>query len=176
MKKLLKQVSNQSDWVVIGRFGRPQGLKGFVRVISFTETPNNILDYTPWHVDIRGVWQPIKITDVESHAKFILVQIEDYSQREQVALLTNCNIAVQYHQLPALPKNDYYWRDLIGMQVTNQDGHLLGVVTEMLATGSNDVLIITGDKRYLVPYLPGEFVVKIDAEKRMIHVHWDVDF
>ncbi len=176
MKKPLKKVSDQSDWVVVGRFGRPQGLKGFVRVISFTEVPENILEYIPWHVEIRGTWKPIKIVKVEPNAKLILVRVEGYAEREQVAVLTNCNIGVQSHQLPVLPKNDYYWRDLIGMQVSNKDGQTLGIVTEMLATGSNDVLIITGDKRYLVPYLPGEYVLEVDSEQRVIHVDWDVEF
>lgn len=176
MQKPLKSVDNQSDWIIIGRFGRPQGLKGFVRVISFTDPTNNILDYTPWYVNVRGLWNPVKLVSVETHTKFILVQVDGHLQREQASALTNCDIAIEHRQLPKLPTDDYYWHELIGMQVINKDGCLLGTVTEILATGSNDVLVIMGEKRHLVPYLPGEFVTQVDVIKRIIDVDWDLDF
>lgn len=169
-------MNKQTEWVVVGRFGRPQGLKGLVRVISFTEPANNIIDYMPWHVSIQGQWQPIKISAVESHTKFILVQVDGYQQREQLGLLTNCEIGIQSQQLPTLSNDEFYWHDLIGMQVINQEEKILGTVTDLLATGSNDVLVVTGEKRHLVPYLLDDFIVRIDTSTRTIYVNWDTEF
>jgi 16S rRNA processing protein RimM len=169
-------VNNSAGWVIVGRFGRAHGIKGFVRVNSFTEPPDNILGYTNWHAYIAKQWVPLKILQTEIHDKAILVQIEGYNEREQVAHLTNREIAVSRSQLPLLKQGEYYWFELIGMQVVNQLGQSLGRVTEIMPTGSNDVLVVEGEKRHLVPYLLGQFVIDIDTKQGLITVDWDVDF
>ncbi|WED42526.1 ribosome maturation factor RimM [Legionella cardiaca] len=165
-----------TDRIVIGRFGRPHGIKGFVTVHSFTEPRDNILRYTDWHAYINKQWQPLKLLHVEMNEKSILAQVEGYNEREQVAALTNVDIAVSREQLPILAEGEYYWHDLIGMQVVNQQGVLLGEVVEIMPTGANDVLVIEGEKRHLVPYLPGQFVADINSSQRIITVDWDADF
>lgn len=169
-------VSHPVKWVVVGRFGRPQGLKGLVRVISFTDPVDNILGYSPWYVSKKNQWHPVRINTVESNNKYILVQIDGHEQREQAGLLTNCEIAVKADLLPTLPDHEYYWHDLIGMQVVNHLGEKLGEVTSMLATGSNDVLIVSGEKRHLIPYILGEYVTSVDKKGQLITVNWDMDF
>lgn len=169
-------MDNEHDWIIIGRFGRPQGLKGLVRVISFTEPQHNITNYVPWYTRLNNTWQQITVLDIERHNKFILVQIKGYQQREQLSLLTNLDIAVPRSQLPNLPAGEYYWHQLMGMKVVNKDGLILGDVTDLLETGSNDVLVVSGEKRHLIPYILGDFIVHIDDEKRVITVDWDVDF
>ena len=166
----------EAEWIVVGRFGRPQGLQSLVRVVSFTDPVENILAYTPWCVNIHGEWRPIDVISVEKHTRFILVQIEGYQQREDIVKLTNCEIGIKRDQLPTLAGNDYYWHDLIGMQVFNTDDVLLGTITEIMATGSNDVLVIAGEKRHLVPYIQDEFVLRIDMPNKVIVVNWDADF
>lgn len=164
------------DWVIVGRFGRPHGIKGFVKVLSFTEPADNILQYHDWHANIKNQWQPLKILQVEVNDKFILVQVEGYQEREQAAYLTNVDIAVKHEQLPELQAGEYYWHQLIGMQVVNQEGIDYGQVVEVFATGSNDVLVVMGDKRRLIPYLPGQVVLDVNDTKRVITVDWDMDF
>ncbi|KTD22090.1 16S rRNA-processing protein RimM [Legionella lansingensis] len=165
-----------SDWVVIGRFGRPHGIKGLITVHSFTEPRDNILRYTDWHAYINKQWQPLKLLQVEMNEKSILAQLEGYHEREQVAALTNVEIAVNRKQLPALEEGEYYWHELIGMQVKNQQDILLGTVKEIMPTGTNDVLVVEGKKRYLIPYLPGQFIFDINPSQHTITVDWDVDF
>ncbi|ASQ47130.1 ribosome maturation factor RimM [Legionella clemsonensis] len=165
-----------TERIIVGRFGRPHGIKGFIAVHSFTDPRDNILRYTDWHVYLNKQWQPLKILHVEMNEKFILAQIEGYSEREQVASLTNADIAVSRDQLPALEEGEYYWHELINMQVVNQQGILLGTVVEIMPTGANDVLVIQGEKRYLVPYLPGQFIADINASQRIITVDWDPEF
>lgn len=165
-----------SDWIVVGRFGRAHGIKGLISVHSFTEPPANLLNYTDWHAYITKHWQPVTILRSEVNQKSILVQIEGYPEREQVAHLANVEIAINSDQLPLLKAGEYYWHELIGMQVVNQQGQFLGRVTEIMPTGANDVLVVEGEKHYLIPYLPGQFILDIDVSQAIIRVDWDIDF
>lgn len=173
---MLHNVDNDSDWVVIGRFGKPHGIKGLITVVSFTEPRDNILHYTDWHARISNKWQPLTLLHIEMNNKFILTQVEGYREREDVGRLTNTDIAVKREQLPTLQQGDYYWHQLLGMQVVNQQGALLGKVTEMLPTGANDVLVVMGEQRHLIPYLPGLTVTEVNEGQRVITVDWDSDF
>lgn len=164
------------DWVVIGRFGRPHGIKGFVTVHSFTYPQDNILEYKTWYAFLGKQWQPITILEQELRINNLLVKIEGYSERESAAELTNIEIAIPGSQLAVLKPDEYYWHELIGMTVVNQQGQSFGKVQEIMATGSNDVLVVQGEKRYLIPYLPGEFVLQINKEQKQITVDWDLDF
>lgn len=169
-------MNNQANWVVIGRFGRPHGIKGFVTVHSFTEPRDNILRYTDWHAFINNQWQPVKALRVEIHNKAIVAQIDGYPERELASRLTNIEIAVNKEQLAQLEPGEYYWHQLIGMQVVNEKGDVFGQVTEVMPTGANDVLIVEGEKRYLIPYLPDQFILNINDSERIITVDWDLDF
>jgi len=169
-------VDNDLAWLVVGRFGRPHGIKGFITVHSFTEPRDNILQYTNWHAVLKQQRQPLDLLQIETNDKGILVQVAGYPEREQVANLTNLDIAVSAVQLPSLQPGDYYWHELIGMEVISAQGSTLGKVIEILSTGSNDVLVIEGIKRHLIPYLPGRFVLEVNKEQKLIKVDWDMDF
>lgn len=169
-------MNHQANWVVIGRFGRPHGIKGFVTVHSFTEPRDNILRYTDWHAFLKNEWRPIKLINVEAHSKALIAQVEGYPEREMVAQLTNIEIAVDKAQLVELEPGEYYWHQLIGMNVVNQKGELFGKVIEILPTGANDVLVVQGEKRHLIPYLPGQFVIDVNDSQHTITVDWDMDF
>jgi 16S rRNA processing protein RimM len=164
------------EWVVVGRFCRPHGIKGFIRVLSFTEPRDNLFNFPTWYVQQNQQWQPIERVDDEITHKHILTRVKGYLEREDVAALTNCDIAVPRSQLPELDNGEHYWHELMGMRVIDQQGQLLGEVTELMMTGSNDVLIVEGDARYLIPYLPDEVIQRVDKQARTITVDWDVNF
>lgn len=169
-------MNNQTNWITVGRFGRPHGIKGFVTIHSFTEPRDNILRYTDWRVFLNNEWQLIQLLSVAVQNKAIIAQIVGYPERESVARLTNLDIAVAKEQLADLEPGEYYWHDLIGMKVVNQKGDVFGNVIEIMPTGSNDVLVVRGEKKYLIPYLPGQFVTDINSEQQLITVDWDLDF
>lgn len=169
-------MEKEVDWIVIGRFGRAHGIKGMVTVHSFTEPRENILRYTQWHAMINKQWQPLELLRVEVTNKHILALVEGFADREKVEGLTNIEIAVLREQLPQLAPGDYYWHELVGMQVVDQQGACFGTVVEIMPTGSNDVMVVEGEKRYLIPYIPGRFVTSINALEKLIIVDWDTDF
>ncbi|MDF1647135.1 MAG: ribosome maturation factor RimM [Legionellaceae bacterium] len=169
-----------SEWVVIGKFGRPQGVKGLIRVISFTEPRDNILQYPDWSIKKKGAaWQAITRIDACITPQHVLAQIEGYSSREAISELTNLEIAVPKERLPTLNAGEFYWHELIGMHVRHETGLNLGVVDSVLETGSNDVLVVIDtehEKRRLIPYLLNDVIQVIDKERREITVCWDLDF
>ncbi|WP_133130915.1 ribosome maturation factor RimM [Legionella yabuuchiae] len=169
-------MNQANDWVIVGRFGRPHGIKGLITVNSFTDPRENILRYTEWHGFINEQWQPLSLTQLEMHSKYILARVEGYTEREQVASLTNVDIGVRGEALPKLGPGEYYWHQLIGLNVVTRQGENLGQVTEMIATGSNDVLVVVGQKRHLIPYLPERVILNVDEGNRTITVDWDEDF
>lgn len=170
-------MKNSPEWVKIGRFGRTHGIKGCIIVHSFTDPSDRIKEYKQWYAFINQQWRPIKLKKINVNSKHILAQIEEYETQEQVAVLTNIDIAVPRDELPPLADGEYYWHELIGMNVVNLAGQEFGQVDSIMATGSNDVLVVEGkEKKHLIPYLIDQFVIKIDKENRLILVDWDIDF
>ena len=169
-------MSKTEDLIVVGRFGKPHGIKGYVTVHSFTEPRDNLLSYTSWHAFLNKEWRPVSLLSTQVHNKSIVAQVEGYATRELAAFLTNVDIAIRQHQLAPLASGQYYWYQLIGMTVVNQQGFSLGEVLEIMPTGSNDVLVVKGEKRVLIPYLPGIYIMHVDDKTRTITADWDVDF
>lgn len=180
MKKPLnlhEKPNTSTDLVIIGRVGAVHGVKGAVKVHSFTEPKEQILDYHPWLIHHNHQWQALKVLSTHWHGQFLLVQFENFSDRDEVRLLTNADIAVSRSQLAPLAENEYYWRDLIGLTVYTPDGTLLGVVDSLLETGANDVLVVKNDKKeHLIPYLLGQFIQEINLEEKRIIADWDPEF
>ena len=169
-------MNSDSEWLIIGRFGRPHGIKGLITVVSFTEPRENILSYTHWHIGVNNQWQPLNVLQTKVNNKYILAQLEGYTEPEQVGRLTNIEIAIRREQLQALKPDEYYWHQLVGLNVVNQQGEALGVVTEIMPTGSNDVLIVTGERRHLIPFLPDDVILDINPSQGLITVDWDANF
>lgn len=164
--------------VILGKLGRPQGIQGLVRVTSFTSPRENILQYADWSIHINGAWHKIERSAQQVTPQHVLVKLKGYPTREAVAELTHAEIAVPKTALPALDEGEYYWHDLVGMQVKNDAGIMLGMVDSILETGSNDVLVVVDEykKRRLIPYLLDDVVQAINPEDREITVCWDADF
>ncbi len=164
------------DWVVVARFGRVHGIKGFIKIHTYTEFREDFLNYNPLYAQINSSWQQLKLLDIQVTDRFIMARVQGFDTREHVAQLTHTTIAIKKSQLPHLPVGEYYWHDLIGKKVINHQGDSLGVVQEILATGSNDVLVVEGEKRHLIPYLPSLFVREVNTAENTILVDWDKDF
>ena len=162
-----------SNMVVVGRFGKVHGIKGFIQVHSFTEPRENIFDYMPWHLTIKKNWCQIKIHDQKIAGEKFLVQIENYISREEVGCLTNMDIAVPRSILPDID-NQFYHHDLIGMSVYNTKHELLGKIVEIFSTGAHDILDVHGDKQYLIPFVNDVYVKSINAQDAEIIVDWDI--
>lgn len=157
---------SQENLIVVGRIGKAYGIKGWVKLQSFTEPAASIVDYQPWLVNVKGTWQAIKLETVKPHGDGLIAKFSGVDTPEATKTLTNLELGAAREQLPALSDDDYYWRDLEGLTVTNLEGVTLGTVDHMLATGANDVIVVKGTKEHLIPFLLKQFVMEIDLTKK----------
>lgn len=164
-------------FVVLGHVSGVYGVKGWLKIYSETEPVQNILKYDPWYIQQDDTWKAYKPLQGKKHGKGVIVLLEGFHDRDQAADLKACKIAVKRQQLPAVAdKDEYYWTDLEGLRVENLEGFYLGEISHLFETGSNDVLVINGDKERLVPYIWEQVVKSVDLEKRLMVVDWDPDF
>ncbi len=168
--------SNSDEIMVMGRLASPYGVKGWLHVNTFTALPDNLLGYTPWHLRRQGQWQTVELLGARHHGKGLVVQLPGCLDRDAAALMTGIDIGIPRSQLPAVDEDEYYWNDLIGMQVLDQQQQMLGVVDHLFETGANDVMVVKGEKECLVPYIKDQVVKSVDLQARMIRVDWDPDF
>ncbi|MFA6409406.1 MAG: ribosome maturation factor RimM [Gammaproteobacteria bacterium] len=172
---------SQNKLVIIARLGRPVGVQGFLRVNSFTHPPENILKLFPWQVQRKGAWQELEVESYKQHGDQILVRLKGCLDRDQAALWTNSLIAVPRSALPPI-KDDktYYWSDLVGLEVINQENQNLGKVAEVFATGANDVLRVESREEgqrieRLIPFIKS-VILSVSLKEGVIRVDWGKDF
>lgn len=163
--------------MVVGRIGSAHGVRGWLHLTSYTDPPDNILAYRPWLVAAGEGWSAVEPVEVRPQNKGFLVHLAGIDDRDAAALLATREIGVPEASLPALADGDYYWRDLIGMQVRTRAGVVLGNVQSLLPTGATDVLQITGadGSQHMVPFAD-RFICRVDRTERCIDVDWDPDF
>jgi 16S rRNA processing protein RimM len=165
--------------VVVGKIGAPYGVKGWVHLQSFTEHAETILEFPIWKLKISNSkgWQDYAVTQVRQHGANFVALLGDMRDRDEAALITNAEIAVLREDLPDLEVDDeYYWADLVGLKVVNLQGEELGIVTEVMATGANDVLVVEQDDiQVLIPFILDQYVLSVDLDEQLIQVDWDIE-
>jgi 16S rRNA processing protein RimM len=163
-------------FVVVGKVGKPYGILGFCKIHSFTDPPQNILQYPLWHLKLNHQWKPIELLQNKSLHDSLVVQFVDCHSPEAVKMYVNADIGVLRTSLPALPENQFYHDDLIGCRVIDQNGHEFGVVDSVLLIAEQDTLSIKGVREYLIPFCLGRYVLSVDLEHQLLVVDWDIDF
>lgn len=173
-----------ADVVVVGRLGAPHGIKGWVKLRSFTQPASAIFDYEAWCVQSvsGGQWRSLELINQQQQGDAYRVQLAGCKDRNQAQMYQGCWIGVEADRLPSLAEGEYYWRDLMGLSVWTLAGQWLGLVDHLLETGSNDVLVVKpaegslDQRERLIPYLRDSVVIQIDLVARKITVDWDADF
>ncbi len=168
--------SNAEERVILGRVSGVYGVKGWVKIYSYTDPRDNILQYSPWLLKVSGNWQAMELLDGRPHGKGIVARLDGCEDRDRAAALVNAEIAIPRSQLPETAEGDYYWRDLIGLRVVTRSGTPLGTVDHLLETGANDVLVVIGERERLIPYVPGEVITAVDLVAGEMQVDWDPEF
>lgn len=161
------------NYVIVGQVGATYGVKGWLKILSYTEMVANILEYNPWYIEERTGWKAMKVEDSQQHGKGIIAKLAGFNNPEDARLLSGKKIAILRSQLPKLAKNEYYWSDLKGLTVIDQHGATLGKVIYLIETGSNDVLVVKGEKEQAIPFLLNDVVTNIDLDKGEMHVNWE---
>ncbi|KKO48770.1 16S rRNA-processing protein RimM [Arsukibacterium sp. MJ3] len=174
---------SDKDLVVLGKFGAVYGINGWLKVVAYTDIPEGIFDYTPWQIKLQGNWLPLQVASWKRHSNGLIAKLDGVNDRDLAQRYVNAEIAVTPQALPSLEEGDYYWKDLMGLAVINQTGYHLGEVSDMMETGSNDVIVVKanrtdafGKKERLLPFLTETVVKSVNLAEKQIIVDWDPAF
>lgn len=161
----------------VGQVSGVFGVKGWVKVYSYTDPRENILQYSPWFLRKNGLLWEVKLLGGRRQGSLVVAELQGISDRDHAAELMGADVLISKQQLPKASDGEYYWADLIGLEVINQEGCKLGKVDNLLETGANDVLVVVdGELERLIPFLQQSTILKIDLDDGVIVVDWDPDF
>jgi len=162
----------------MGRIVAPYGVQGWLKVQPDTETLDGLFDYPDWWLGRedglrKSAWQKFHVETVKIHVNILLVKLQGIDDRDAALAVKSKHIAVPRAQLPKAGKGEYYWSDLIGLKVTNQQQADLGEIVDVFATGANDVLIVKAERERLLPFID-QVVLEVDLEAKTMLVDWPV--
>ena len=189
-QRLVENVESQADErILLGHVTGIYGLKGWIKIHSDTSPRENIVSYSRWWLQQGSNWQQVELTGGRPQGKTIVAQIKGISTPEQASLLIGAKIAVERSAMPQATEGEYYWTDLVGMQVVTIEDVSIGPVDRLFETGANDVVVVTDlreqdestlqagtVREVLVPWLVPDVIKDVDLDKRVIVVDWDPDF
>ena len=161
--------------VVLGRITGLFGVRGWVKVYSYTEPREAVLEYGRWLLSGKEGWHEATVAEGQRHGKTIIARIDGYVDRDQAAQLIGTEIAVPREALPETGEGQFYWSDLEGLRVVHCDGSELGTVAYLLETGANDVMVVRGERERLIPFVMNEVILGVDLDKGEIEVDWEWD-
>lgn len=173
-----------SEMLVVGRITSVFGVRGWVKVFSYTDQVEGLLDYQPWWIDTDQGLLKLIVDDWKRHADGIVVHLKDVDDRDVAKTWCNHDILIEQQLLPSLDSTEFYWHQLVGLSVVSyfeNQQYSLGVVKSLMETGANDVLLVKGNSDAIdreeraIPYTK-QFVRDVDLEAKRIDVIWDPQF
>ncbi len=164
------------ELISVGKISGIFGVKGWIKVYSYTDVRENILAYSPWILKKGKESKLVEVVNGRRHGKTVVACLDGLIDRDEAAELNGWDIYIRPEQLPKARRGEYYWADLIGLQVKTVEGVELGTVQQMLETGANDVVVVMGERERLIPFLQEQTIMDIDLSTGVILVDWDPDF
>tara|TARA_B110000438_G_C15625656_1_gene568592 strand:+ start:132 stop:638 length:507 start_codon:yes stop_codon:yes gene_type:complete len=166
----------QSDKkIIIGKVIGLHGIKGWLKVLSYTSPPENIFNYQSLIIPNQNMEDIFNIENSRKQGKKILIKLDGIDDRTSAESLKESKIYIFRLDLPELSEDIYYWEDLLGFNVFNQNNIKLGLVDSFIETGSNDVLVVRSEKtkNILIPFLMNKSIKEVNLESKLIIVEWE---
>jgi 16S rRNA processing protein RimM len=162
--------------IVLGRVAGPFGIRGWVKVASFTDPPLHVLDYPRWRAESAGgVAIELRPLEGRSHGKGLVVRLAGVDDRNAAEALGKLEFWVERAELPALSPGEHYRADLVGFEVVNLQGIRLGRVDGFLDMLAIPVMVVVGERERWLPVGPGQ-LLRVDPDAGRITVDWDAEF
>lgn len=158
--------------VIVGRVTGLFGVRGWIKVYSYTRPPEALFGYGSWQLEVRGQWHEREVVERRRQGRGLVARLAGCEDRDAAVALVGAAIAIDAGQLPARAPGEYYWAELEGLRVVNLEDQELGRVSHLFETGANDVLVVRGERERLIPF--GRDVVRhVDLDAGVIRVDWD---
>ena len=170
-----QQKHNEADpMVIMGRVAGAQGILGWVKLKTYTETLDSLTSYPVWWLgDEKHSWRKVNVEAFVVQSKGLIAKFPDCNDRTAAEQYKGLLVAVPRSGLPPQLEDEYYWFDLIGLAVVNLAGKSLGAVGSLMDTGVNQVLCVQGESgEILIPFIASA-VKQVDIAEKMILVDWD---
>jgi len=185
-----RAASGSEQLVTLGRIAGVYGIKGWVKVISFTRPIDAILDYDAWFVGHPGEAKFATPFEGKTHGTGLVAHIGDakgqaIEDRDLAARWVGAEIAVPRSALPPTEGDEIYWFDLVGMSVQSSEGAHLGIVETLTDNGAQDILVVRdvsakdaegAPVQRLIPFIRGPIIASVSLETRQIVAHWQPDW
>ena len=172
-------METSDEFVTVGKISGVFGVKGWMKIFSFTEPRGNILSYSPIYMSRKGEWVEMEVSGGRTQGKGVVMGLVNVTDPDQVLPLIGSELAIKSSQLKPTTKDEYYWSQLIGLTVVNLSDETLGQVDSLLETGAHDVLLVKNKENkteQLIPYVMEEVIQLIDLDKGIIQVNWELDY
>ena len=168
--------ANQQKWVTLGRVSGVFGVKGWLKVQSYTEPRDNLVKFGTLTLRLNAADSRFEVEDSHSRAGSVVVKLRGIDDRDRAHEWVGADVVVARERLPAAQVGEHYWTDLEGLEVVDLAGVVLGKVEYLLATGANDVLVLGGAQQRLIPFVAGAVVKEVDLAAGRIVVDWSPDY
>jgi 16S rRNA processing protein RimM len=163
-------LTGEPAFLLVGILRRPHGVKGEILMTVMTDFPERIQPGVTLYMGEEH--KPVTVASLRHHNKGLIIRFEGFTSRNDVENIRNQNLFVPAEDRPPLPEGEYYLHELIGLQVVTDEGEALGVITEMIETGANNVYVVHRDdgSDVLLP-ATDEVILEIDVENKIMRVH-----
>ena len=161
----------------MARIAAPFGIKGWLKLQTFTEYADSLDQFDSWFVSSANGWQEVEVEDFAVNVKSVVAKLKGIDDRTAAEKLGKRDIAVPRSWLDQPENDEYYWIDLIGAKVVNEAGEPLGTIETLMETGANDVLVVrsgnsTGNTEILIPFV-SEYLANVDRQNKVVTVRWE---
>lgn len=187
MALLLDPVDLPADAIEVARIGDPWGVKGWVKVLPFSADPQALFSSKRWYVQPsdRGPRAfegsaLLRVRQAREHSGIVVAEIDGVEDRDAAQVLRGARVFVGRASFPSTATDEYYWVDLIGLEVVNRQGEILGQVKELLQTSAQTVLVLqyqsgAAELERMIPFVSA-YVDSVDLDGRRITVDWQADY
>lgn len=163
--------------ITVGRLHGAFGVRGEVKLESFTDPLRSIARYQPWILrDARGIERACEGVRVREGGKGLIATMPGIEDKDAADALRGTEVLVPRSALPPPAEDEFYWVDLEGLRVVNVEGTDFGIVSHLFSTGANDVLVAQGERERMIPFVLPDYIRSVDFEAGVVTVDWDADF
>jgi 16S rRNA processing protein RimM len=162
--------TGEPAFLLVGILRRPHGVRGEILMAVMTDFPERIQPSVTLYMGEE--YKPVTVANSRHHNKGLIIQFEEFASRNDVENIRNQNLFVRAEDRPPLPEGEYYLHELIGLRVITDEGETLGVITEMIETGANNVYVVHCDDGpdVLLP-ATDEVILVVDVDNKIMRVH-----
>jgi 16S rRNA processing protein RimM len=161
-----------SSLIELGVVGAPFGVRGWVKLRSFTDPPDRLLQHGSLRLGLRGSWAAYRIEESGRSGGQLTVKLSGVNDRDQAQSLRGAVIGVPRAELPPAEDKDFYRADLVGCEVVNLSGAALGKVQHFVESPAQVLMVVRGEHEYWIPAVP-QHLRRVDLAMRRVVVDWE---